>query len=44
METIYQAALEVLDYPITSEEAYKLLYWNDKELTPPDIESLLEDL
>ena len=44
MENIYQAALEVLDKPITSEEAYKLLYWNDKELTPPDIESLLEDL
>jgi len=41
---IYQAAIEVLDKPITSEEAYKLLYWNDKELTPPDIEIILEDL
>ena len=43
-ENIYQAAIEVLDKPITSEEAYKLLYWNDKNLTQPNIESILEDL
>ena len=43
-ENIYQAAIEVLDKPVETEEAYKLLYWNDKLLTEPDIESILEDI
>ena len=44
METIYQAAIEVLDKPVETEEAYKLLYWNDKLLTEPDPTIILEDL